>query len=117
MLPTPLGQMDAHADTGKEGRVIVTRDETNKVTTYELAINWNQLPELQAAVQALAAGQVHETTMAVQVHDTGKNNHGSTFWTAQNESPASGCYNFAPFWGTGAQFTGGRVDTRWGIGK
>lgn len=117
VLPTPLGQLDAHASTGADGRVVVTRDDTTKVTTYELAINWNQLPELYAALQALPAGQVHETVMAVQVHDGGKNGHGTTYWTAQNEGTASGCYNFAPFWGTGAQFTGGRIDTRWGIGQ
>lgn len=117
VLPTPLGQLDAHATSGADGRVVVTRDDTNKVTTYELAITWNQLPELYAAIQALPAGQVHETTMAVQVNDRGKNSHGATYWTAQSEGTASGCYNFAPFWGTGAQFTGGRIDTRWGIGQ
>jgi hypothetical protein len=117
VLPTPLGQLDASATGGQDGRVVVTRDETAKQTTYELAIAWNQLPELSAAVQALNGGQVHETAMAVQVHDGGKLGVGSTFWTAQNEGTASGCYNFAPFWGTGAQFTGGRIDTRWGLGK
>ncbi|MBS2546294.1 hypothetical protein KGQ19_05390 [Catenulispora sp. NL8] len=117
VLPTPLGQLDAHATTGADGRVVVTRDDTNKATTYELAINWNQLPDLYAALNALPAGQVHEATMAVQVNDRGTGAHGATYWTAQNEGTASGCYNFAPFWGTGAQFTGGRIDTRWGLGK
>lgn len=117
-LPTPLGPMDAKATSGTEGRVLVTRDDTNKLTTYEVAIAWSQLPELSAAVQALPASGVHPATMAVQVHDAGGSTaHGSTYWTAHAEAPTSGCYNFAPFWSTGAQFTGGRVDTRWGISR
>ena len=56
-------------------------------------------------------------TFAVQVTDAGTGGHGATYWTATAARPTSGCYNFAPFWGTGAQFTGGRVDTRWGIGR
>ncbi|MBE1583713.1 hypothetical protein ACFPOI_33300 [Nonomuraea angiospora] len=116
-LPTPLGTMDAHPDSGSEGRILVTRDEAAKVTTYEVALAWDQLPELAAAVKALPEGAVHEATMGVQVQDSGTGGQGTAYWTAQNEAPASGCYNFAPFWSSGAQFTGGRVDTRWGIGR
>ncbi|MEV1173585.1 hypothetical protein [Nonomuraea sp. NPDC049784] len=111
-LPTPLGTM-----TAQEGRIQVTRDEAAKVTTYEVSLAWDQLPELAAAVKALQEGQAHEATMGVQVQDSGTGGAGTTYWTAQNEAPASGCYNFAPFWGTGAQYTGGRVDTRWGMGR
>nr|WP_055502155.1 hypothetical protein [Nonomuraea pusilla] len=111
-LPTPLGTM-----TAQEGRVQVTRDEAAKVTTYQISLSWDQLPELAAAVRSLPEGRTHETVMAVQVQDSGAGGAGATYWTTQNEAPVSGCYNFAPFWGTGAQFTGGRVDTRWGIGR
>lgn len=117
-LPTPLGPMDATSTSGTEGRVLVTRDDTNKLTTYEVALAWSQLPELSAAVHALPEHGVYPATMAVQVHDAGGSTaHGSTYWTQTAEAPTSGCYNFAPFWSTGAQFTGGHVDTRWGIGR
>lgn len=116
-LPTPLGPMDAKAAGGSEGRVLVTRDDADKLTRYEIALAWNQLPEPAAAVRAARPGSVTPMTFAVQVTDAGTGGHGATYWTATAARPTSGCYNFAPFWGTGAQFTGGRVDTRWGIGR
>ncbi|WP_335972448.1 hypothetical protein [Streptomyces sp. CA2R106] len=116
-LPTPLGPLDAAPGSGTEGRVLVSRDDTGKQTRYEIALAWSQLPELQAAVQAATPGTVTPATFAVQVTDAGTGGHGATYSTTATEPPTSGCYNFAPFWGTGAQFTGGRVDTRWGIGR
>lgn len=116
-LPTPLGPMDAHPTSGTEGRVQITRDETAKRTTYEIAIPWAQLPEVAAKLPGLRPGDVLPLAFAPQVTDAGTGGHGATYWTAQQEAPASGCYNFAPFWGTGAQFSGGRIDTRWGIGR
>ncbi|MCL2729257.1 MAG: hypothetical protein FWE15_04435 [Actinomycetia bacterium] len=117
VLPTPLGPMDAGPDSGTEGRVLVARDDVAKQTRYEIALAWSQLPELAAAVRNAAPGTVTPATFAVQVTDTGTGGHGATYWTATAEPPTSGCYNFAPFWGTGAQFSGGVVDTRWGIGR
>ncbi|MFJ1586292.1 hypothetical protein ACIOC1_23605 [Streptomyces sp. NPDC088197] len=116
-LPTPLGPMDAKADGGTEGRVLVSRDDVNKVTRYEVALAWSQLPEVAAAVKSAQPGAVTPMSFAFQVTDAGTGGHGATYWTTAAEPPTSGCYNFAPFWGTGAQFTGGRVDTRWGIGS
>lgn len=117
VLPTPLGPLDAKPDSGAEGRVLVSRDDTGKQTRYEVALAWSQLPELAAAVRAARPGTVTPATFAVQVTDAGTGGHGATYSTTTAEPPTSGCYNFAPFWGTGAQFAGGRVDTRWGIGR
>ncbi|MFB7076968.1 hypothetical protein [Streptomyces sp. NPDC056308] len=117
VLPTPLGPMDAQQADGTEGRVLVSRDDANKLTRYEIALAWSQLPELAAEVRAARPGSVTRATFAVQVQDAGTTGHGATYWTTQSAPPTSGCYNFAPFWGTGAQFTGGRVDSRWGIGR
>ncbi|WP_326809936.1 hypothetical protein OIE62_38365 [Streptomyces scopuliridis] len=116
VLPTPLGLLDATPADGSEGRVLVSRDDGGKLTRYEIALAWNQLPELAAAVRDARPGGVTPMTFAVQVQDSGTTGHGATYWTTESAPPTSGCYNFAPFWGTGAQFTGGRVDTRWGIG-
>lgn len=116
VLPTPLGPLDATADSGTEGRVLVSRDDTGRQTRYEIALAWSQLPELAAAVRAARPGTVTPATFAVQVTDAGTGGLGATFWTTTAQPPTSGCYNFAPFWATGAQFAGGRVDTRWGIG-
>lgn len=117
VLRTPLGPLDARPDGGTEGRVLVARDDVAKQTRYEVALAWDQLPELAAAVRGAAPGTVTPATFAVQVTDAGTGGHGATYWTATAEHPSSGCYNFAPFWGTGAQFSGGVVDTRWGIGR
>ncbi|MFF2847439.1 hypothetical protein ACFVT5_14025 [Streptomyces sp. NPDC058001] len=115
-LPTPLGPMDASPTGGSEGRILITRDAVAKVTVYEVAIAWNQLPALAATLPASAGGS---TTMAFAfaVGDAGTGGHGMTYSTTQSQAPQSGCYNFAAFWGTGAQFSGGRVDTRWGLGR
>ncbi|GIH18641.1 hypothetical protein [Rugosimonospora africana] len=115
-LPTPLGPMDASPTGGSEGRVQITRDAVAKVTTYEVAIAWSQLPEL-AATLPKAAGQTSTMVFGFAVGDAGTGGHGQTFSTTQSEAPQSGCYNFAPFWGTGAQYSGGRVDTLWGLGR
>ncbi|MEV5008499.1 hypothetical protein [Streptomyces sp. NPDC055692] len=115
-LPTPLGPMDASPTGGSEGRILITRDAVNKVTVYEVAIAWNQLPELVATLPA-TAGETTTTAFAFAVGDAGTGGHGMTYSTTQSQAPQSGCYNFAAFWGTGAQFSGGRVDTRWGLGR
>ncbi|MFJ8791736.1 hypothetical protein [Streptomyces sp. NPDC102462] len=116
VLPTPLGPMDAGPADGTEGRVLVSRDDGNRLTRYEIALAWSQLPELATAVKKAPPAGVTPMSFAVQVQDSGPTGRGATYWTTQSAPPVSGCYNFAPFWGTGAQFTGGRVDTRWGIG-
>ncbi|MFL4909003.1 hypothetical protein ACJ6WF_38855 [Streptomyces sp. MMS24-I2-30] len=116
-LATPLGPMDAQPAAGTEGRVLVSRADGAGLTRYEIALAWSQLPELAAAVKKAPPAGVTPMTFAVQVQDSGTTGRGATYWTTQSAPPASGCYNFAPFWGTGAQFTGGRVDTRWGIGR
>ncbi|GAA5194572.1 hypothetical protein GCM10023322_59300 [Rugosimonospora acidiphila] len=115
-LPTPLGPMDASPTAGTEGRVQITRDAVAKTTIYEVAIAWSQLPEIAAELPT-AAGQTATMTFAFAVGDAGTNGHGQTFSTTQSEAPQSACYNFAPFWGTGSQATGGRVDTLWGLGR
>ncbi|MEU7866423.1 hypothetical protein [Dactylosporangium sp. NPDC049140] len=115
-LPTPLGPMDATATGGREGRIVITRDAVAKVTVYEVAIAWNQLPELKATLPGAAGG--HATmAFAFAVADAGTGGHGMTYSTAQFGAPQSSGYNFAAFWGTGAQFSGGRVDTRWGLSR
>ncbi|HZX03251.1 hypothetical protein [Kribbella sp.] len=111
-LDPPLGLL-----TIDEGRALVTRDETAKTTTYEVAIAWDQLPELAAEAAGLTAGKQVRTTFAFAVADAGTNGHGMTYWTTANGPLTTGCYNFAPFWGTGGLALGGRVDTPWGLGR
>ncbi|MHA7984281.1 DOMON domain-containing protein [Rathayibacter sp. CAU 1779] len=113
-LPIPLGPMDAAPTSGSEGRVAINRDAAAKLTTYEVAIAWDQLPELAATLPA-SAGESGTMAFAFAIGDAGTNGHGQTFSTAAAEAPQSSCYNFAPFWGKGSQATGGRIDTRWGL--
>jgi hypothetical protein len=112
-LVPPLGAMKVTAEGGEEGKMKVSRDEASKLTTYEIAVSWKALPDLQKEVMKLRKDQRTSTNFAFAVTDT---NRGTSYWTKEAGQLQSGGYNFAPFWGT-AKSNGGRVITRWGISK
>ncbi|GHO80499.1 hypothetical protein KSD_82700 [Ktedonobacter sp. SOSP1-85] len=115
-LNPPLGPLNTGTTGTQEGQINVVRDNTKLLTTYEIAIAWSQLPELQARLQKLEQRNVLDVHFAFSVEDAGKAPAvGRSYWTNEAGILESGAYSFAPFWGTGLKSTGSRVITRWGF--
>lgn len=116
-LTPPLGTMDVTEQGGREGRIVVVREEAAKRTVYEFAIAWTALPTLGGDLARLAEGDAVEGRFAFAVNDAGETGHGKSYWAGEAGQVVSGSYGFAPFWGTGQQANGGRTITRWGFGR
>jgi len=113
----PLGPMNASPRGGTDGKIKIVRDETNKITTYEIAIAWKDISPLWQKLEELRRGETITTHFAFAINDTGDQGRGMSYWTKEAGMVFSGGYNFAPFWGTGQKANGGRVITPWGFGK
>ncbi|ACZ42007.1 hypothetical protein Tter_1091 [Thermobaculum terrenum ATCC BAA-798] len=113
----PLGPMNASPRGGTDGKIKIVRDETNKITTYEIAIAWKDISPLWQKLEELRRGETITTHFAFAINDTGDQGRGMYYWTKEAGMVFSGGYNFAPFWGTGQKANGGRVITPWGFGK
>jgi hypothetical protein len=108
----PVGAIDAGPAGGKDGKLIISRDGANKLTTYECAISWDNIKELGDKVNALKPGELTDSLFAFAIGDRGDNNKGTSFWSKEmNCVELLAERGLAPIWSNRS----GNINTRWGF--
>ncbi len=112
-LEVPVGAMDASEKGGRDGQLIIKRDDENMLTTYECAISLDNISGLRDVLKGTAKNETAVSMFAFGVVDTGENSKGSSFWQREmNCVEKLAERGLAPNWSNQS----GNVNTRWGFG-
>lgn len=113
-LEVPVGAMDASEKGGKDGQLVIKRDDENMLTTYECAISLDNISALKDILKTVGRGETAVSRFAFGVGDSGSGSKGSSFWQREmNCVEKLAERGLAPNWSNQS----GNINTRWGFGN